>query len=62
MLNHQAYRSSGGIGGAFVGFIFGPILFIWAFILIWYNEKKAAIDSRRLALAKTLVKEVNPFT
>ena len=32
-----------------------------AFPLIWNNEKKAAIDQRRLSLAKGMVEEVNPF-
>lgn len=32
-----------------------------AFPVIWYNEKKAAVDYRRLQLAKDSVKEVNPF-
>lgn len=51
---HQRFgktsRSSskkGGGAGVF-GFILGPILFFMAFPLIWYNEKKAAIDYRRL--------------
>lgn len=39
----------------------GPILFIFSFIFIWNNERKAAIDTRRLQLAHTLVVEVNPF-
>ena len=43
---------NGGIG--FFGFILGPILFIMAFPLMWNNEKKAAIDFRRLSLAKSM--------
>ena len=29
--------------------------------MIWNNERKSAIDTRRLQLASTLVQEVNPF-
>ena len=39
--------SKNGKSGIF-GFIFGPILFIMAFPLLWFNERKAAIDFRRL--------------
>ena len=47
--------SSSKNGGAGVfGFILGPILFIMAFPLMWNNEKKAAIDFRRLSLAKSM--------
>lgn len=29
--------------------------------MIWNNEKKAAVDQRRLSMAKGMVEEVNPF-
>lgn len=44
-----------------MGFIIGPILFIYSFILIWNNEKKTAVDHRRMSLAKKIVKEVDPM-
>ena len=50
---------SGGVG--FWGFLFGPVLFVMSFVVIWFNEKKAAIDYCRLEKAKDLVDEVNPF-
>ena len=35
---HDAYSSgANSIGGAFLGFIFGPILFFMSFIFIWFN-------------------------
>jgi len=51
---HDAFSSSSGnsIGGAIFGFLFGPILFFMAFICIWFNEKRAVIDYRRLKLAE----------
>ena len=58
-LNHD--RSSSSSGGSVANFILGPILFLFSFVLIWNNERKAAIDKRRLDLARTLVQEVNPF-
>ena len=60
-LNYSSRGSSSGLGGAVAGFIFGPILFILSFIVIFNNERKAAIDHRRIKLAETLVNEVNPF-
>ena len=39
-------KSSGGLG--IFGFIAGPILFFLSFVVIWNNERKAAIDYRRL--------------
>ena len=60
-LSSRTPLRSGGLGAAVTGFIFGPILFILSFICIWNNEKKAAIDHRRMKLAETLVNEVNPL-
>jgi len=37
--------------GALMGFLLGPVLFFTAFICIWFNEKRAVIDHRRLKLA-----------
>ena len=37
-------------GTALIGFVAGPILFIMSFALIWFNEKKAAIDYCRLKI------------
>lgn len=54
---HEAGSSK--LGGAFAGFIFGPIIFISSFICIWYNEKRAAIDSRRLHLASEICEDVD---
>lgn len=51
--------SSTGLG--FLGFIFGPILFILSFIMLFQNERKSSIDFRRINLAATMVHEVNPF-
>ena len=39
-------------GSALIGFILGPILFISAFPCIWYNERRAAIEYRRIKLGK----------
>lgn len=49
--NHDLYTRSNS-GGWWTGFIFGPILFFCSFVCIWYNEKRAAIDSRRLSLGR----------
>jgi hypothetical protein len=42
---------SAGAGSIFVGFVLGPFLFFCALVCTWFNEKRAAIDSRRLQLA-----------
>jgi hypothetical protein len=46
------HMSSSSTGGWWAGFIFGPILFFCSFVCIWYNEKRAAIDARRLQLGR----------
>jgi hypothetical protein len=45
--------------GWWAGFIFGPILFFCSLVCIWYNEKRAAIDSRRLALGREICETVD---
>ena len=52
-------RSSSGAGDILSGFILGPILFFCSFICIWFNEKRAAIDSRRLKLAGDICEQVD---
>ena len=42
-----------------IGFIAGPTVFVCAFICIWFNEKRAAIDDRRLKLAREIVEDVD---
>ena len=59
--SHEATYRSNSLVGSIAGFIIGPILFIYSFILIWNNERKAAVDHRRMALAKKIVKEVDPM-
>ena len=59
---HESYSSSSNsIGGAMFGFILGPILFFSAFACIWFNEKRAVIDYRRLNLAEEICVDVNPL-
>jgi hypothetical protein len=48
-VNHFGSSSS---GGWWIGFILGPLLFFCSFICIWFNEKRAAIDARRLQLGR----------
>lgn len=38
-----------------MGFIVGPILFILAFAGTWLNEKRAAVNYRRLKMAETIL-------
>lgn len=45
--------------GWWSGFIFGPILFFCSLVCIWFNEKRAAIDSRRLALGREICETVD---
>lgn len=60
-LSHKYVSNGSAIGGAIVGFIFGPILFLLSFICIWNNQRKAAIDYHRVQLAQGLVNQINPF-
>lgn len=46
-------------GSGWAGFILGPILFFCSFVCIWYNEKRAAIDSRRLQLGREICEDVD---
>lgn len=49
---HNAVSSSqNSILGAIMGFLFGPLIFFMAFVCLWFNEKRAVIDYRRLKLA-----------
>lgn len=61
LLNHDARRGGSSLGASLIGFIIGPILFIWSFIFIWNNERKAAIDYRRIKLVEKIVKSVDPM-
>ena len=59
---HDRYSSSSdSITGALLGFVLGPILFFTAFVCIWFNEKRAVIDHRRLKLAEEICVDVNPL-
>lgn len=50
---HDAMSSSSGnsIMGGILGFMIGPLIFFTAFACLWFNEKRAVIDHRRLKLA-----------
>lgn len=52
-------RSTGGVGNILAGFVLGPFLFFCALVCIWYNEKRAAIDERRLKLAADICEDVD---
>lgn len=57
---HEGFTSGSGSGSAFfAGFILGPLLFFSTCICIWFNEKRAAIDSRRLKLAASICEVVD---
>lgn len=50
---HESVSSTGNsVAGGIMGFIFGPVVFFTAFICLWFNEKRAVIDHRRLKLAE----------
>ncbi len=57
--SHDYGYSSSNTGGWWVGFILGPIVFVASFVCIWYNEKRAAIDSRRLQLGREICEDVD---
>lgn len=42
-----------------IGFIFGPLLFLLSFVVIWNNERKASIDFRRLSIMRNLLSKNN---
>ena len=41
-------------GGSWVGFLLGPLLFVLAFPIIWYNERKASINYKHLTEAQKI--------
>ena len=52
--------ASGDKGSWWVGFLIGPLLFILAFPVIWYNERKASINAKHMAEAQQICKTYNP--
>lgn len=62
--NRNRRNNSGGSssGSTFLGFILGPILFISAFPCIWYNERRAAIEYRRIKLGKEICEDVDIYS
>lgn len=57
---HEAFTGgSASVGSIFGGFVFGPLLFFCTCVCIWFNEKRAAIDSRRLKLAASICEVVD---
>lgn len=40
--------------------ILGPLIILLAFPCIWYNERRAAIDRKRLKLAEQICVEIDP--
>lgn len=40
-----------------LGIVVGPILFILSFVGVWFNEKRAAVNYKRLKMAKKLLFE-----
>lgn len=53
--DRTALRSDDDVGGILAGFVIGPILFGFSFVIIWYNEKRAAINTVRLIKVKQLL-------
>jgi len=37
-------------GSSILGFVIGPIIFILSFVGTWFNEKRAAVNYKRLKL------------
>lgn len=60
LLNHDARRGGSSLGASLIGFIIGPILFICSFIFIWNNERKAAVDYRRIKMIEEIVITIDP--
>ena len=62
--NRNNNKGSGGssFGSALMGFVLGPILFISAFPCIWYNERRAAIEYRRIKLGKFICQDVDVYS
>jgi hypothetical protein len=50
---HESYRSSSSSsgGGSVLAFIIGPFLFILAFPILWFNERRYVIDQYRITHA-----------
>lgn len=44
-------------GSGILGFVIGPILFMLAFVGTWLNEKRAAVNYKRLKMAEKLLDE-----
>lgn len=42
-----------------VGFIIGPIVFVLSFVMVWYNEKRCAINVGRLNKVMGLLNQSN---
>jgi hypothetical protein len=57
-LDEEPIGASAGIPWG--NFILGPIIFIFAFPCIWFNEKRAALDRVRLLTAEQNCTEIDP--
>jgi hypothetical protein len=58
---HDQSTSNNPLTQAILEFILAPFLFICSFACIWFNEKRAVIDYRRLKLAEEICVDVNPL-
>jgi hypothetical protein len=48
--------TTGGFSSGIFGFVIGPIIFVMSFVGTWFNEKRAAVNYKRLKLVGSLLK------
>lgn len=47
-LRSESETESGEPSGDLIGFVAGPVLFLLSFVMIWYNEKRQAMNAQRI--------------